>query len=409
MGFTAATSHPSPFEVHFETATRALRSALIELLSAAGAETDRPQVMSRHFGLNKNLTWKLTKIVHGTDAFAWAPHVPGRGGLKIALDAIGPSAGAKRRSAVETAFDEFEAMVQLHAGDRTNLELLLGNLRPDALSDERLETSRKLAFQGNSAIWGVQARLRFGLQMDCPNEEDPSRVDIVKVGGILGFRRLRPISTWPLARVGGFGGDNTRWEPIDQVAWDECGVPLMREFCSQRLPEIHTVPIDTGNMFELGPGPVGNAAEVSCVFGAVQRAFAPIYADAEGDVGEHYLHFDGPLERGIFDMLVHKDLPVELPPRPTLFSMLHGRQEFPLSTTTRFHLPLHAEVQELGNGPPHMATPHMADYAEIVDRTCRKIGRSLDEFRGYRVEIAYPPIPSILVLHYPLAPRPSQA
>ena len=103
---------------------------------------------------------------------------------------------------------------------------------------------------------------------------------------------------------------------------------------------------------------------------------------------------------------MHKDLPVELPPSAALFSMLQGRSVFPLSPETRLHLPLHAEVQELGDSPPHMATPHVPEYGKLIERLCEKAGRPLDEFRGYRIDLSYPPAPTILVMHSPLAERP---
>ena len=35
-----------------------------------------------------------------------------------------------------------------------------------------------------------------------------------------------------------------------------------------------------------------------------------------------------------------------------------------------------------------------------------RLGRDLEEFRGYRVSMAYPPIPTLAVFHYPLPARP---
>ena len=55
------------FPEHLQTALQALRAAIIELLSAVGADPGKPQDLARRFGLNKNLTWKVSKIICESD------------------------------------------------------------------------------------------------------------------------------------------------------------------------------------------------------------------------------------------------------------------------------------------------------------------------------------------------------
>ena len=74
-----------------------------------------------------------------------------------------------------------ERMVSRHVGDRPTLELVRDSL-PDR-SHDRLIVSRKLAFRGNSGIWGVQARTRLNAAFVAPSHDDPEMLDAANVGG----------------------------------------------------------------------------------------------------------------------------------------------------------------------------------------------------------------------------------
>ena len=41
-----------------------------------------------------------------------------------------------------------------------------------------------------------------------------------------------------------------------------------------------------------------------------------------------------------------------------------------------------------------------------MERVCERLGWNLEDFRGYRVVMNYPPIPTVLILRYPLPERP---
>lgn len=55
-----------------------------------------------------------------------------------------------------------------------------------------------------------------------------------------------------------------------------------------------------------------------------------------------------------------------------------------------------------GPSPPVVATPHLPRYASLVELCCRRLGHPLEAFRGYRMTLTYPPIPSGFVIHHPL-------
>lgn len=385
-----------------------LRGALTELLASMGDDPRLPQEVSRRYDINKNLSWKVSRIINSTDSYESVPHVPGRGGMKILCQAF-EAAGAPpaRIGAVQGAFGAYNEMIRLHVGDRATLELYVGSRQPGGILSEQLEDKRRLAYQGNSAIHGIQARLGVTLTAIAANAQDPTFLDLANVGGFFGFRRLRPTVSWPVLqqqiRTDDFEVEEERRSPIDDAHAGD-GPPLMREFCSQPLPETRTVQVGDVTTHELCEGPVGMTASIDVAFGTVSRHVVPVHGDSPESVGEHYCRVETPLELAQFDLLVHRDLPFQLPPRFLACSRLHGEPLFPLSHHPRFHLPGAPEVQDLGPVVHGISSPHISSYARLADQTCRALGHELEEFRGYRVVVSYPPMPTIMVLVHPLAP-----
>ena len=400
---------PPQFQDHFDRTTRSLRTALADLVASVAADPARPQEMARRFRLNKNLTWKVSKIITSDDAVATAPHIPGAAGVRILLDAFAAhGAPAERVSAVRRALSDFEEMVRLHAGDRTKLELMLSSSEPSRVQSERIETSRRLAFHGNSACLGVQAAVRFSLQVLVPSSTGAAgRVDIATLGGVVGFRRLRPTGSWPLVKFSGYGGDTRQLSPMDQeIAANQA--PLLHEFCAGELPAIRAVPQSEGVLFELGEGPVGDAAALNCVFGWVSHDFASMYAEDPGEkepIGEHFIKLDAPSEVLQFDLFVHRDLPFPQAPSAHLYSLMQGDIRYPLTRQQRNLLPVPETVEELGSGASALETPHVPDYERMVERASGRLGSSIQDLRGFRFTMKYPPIPSFAVFRHPLARR----
>jgi hypothetical protein len=395
------------FAGHLQAAMHGLRRALSDLLTSMGDDPHLPQEVSRRYNINKNLSWKISRIINSTDSYDLVPHVPGRGGMKIlcqAFDAAGVDSA--RTEAVQRAFEAYNEMIRLHVGDRATLELYVGSRRPGGIHSEQLEDKRRLAYQGNSAIWGVQVRLGVTLRAIVANDDDPEFVDIADVGGFFGFRRLRPTVSWPVLQqrvlADDFQVEREVRVPIDPAHSGD-GPPLMPEFCSQPLPETRTILDHGAAIHELCEGPVGMTAAIDVAFGTVSKHVVPVHGDSSDSVGEHYCRIDTPVETVQFDLLVHRDLPFELPPRSLTCSRLHGQPTFPLSRSTRFHLPGTSTVQDLGSTREGISTPLLRDYPRLAESTCEALGQDIEAFHAYRIIVKYPPMPTVMVLVHPLA------
>src|SRR5437899_5230821 len=110
-------------------ALQEVRGGLIELYGAVGADPTAPQEVARRYGINRNLTWKLSRVINAAGPFASLNHLPGQQGLELAIGAF-ENAGASREAVahVRSAVQRFTEVVQAHAGDREHLELTLESM-----------------------------------------------------------------------------------------------------------------------------------------------------------------------------------------------------------------------------------------------------------------------------------------
>ncbi len=405
-------SSPPQFEEHLRQTLQDIRGALTQLLASLGADPTRPQELARQFNLNKNLTWKVAKIVNATEVISIAQHLPGRPGIDILLRSF-KKAGASgvEMERVRRAVGAFDSMVEIHCGDRTTLDLMLSSMVDD--DAELRETSRKLAFQGNSATFGVQARVRVSSHFIAPSANAESMLDLVSVGGMLGFRRLRPTASWPLFRSRICNDDGSLVtaadinQPLDSSIAGE-DVPFVPEFCSSPLPEIRAVRQADGVQYALGEGPVGNTAALSYLLGFMSRGVLSCYRDESNSFGGHPVRLTAPTEALLFDLFVHEQLPFDMPPEIQIYSRINGGDEYPLPDEDRRNLlPILERVQQLGNGLSVVATPLFPRYPELFRTVFDRMAWDRSRFKGYRFVMRYPPIPSVAVLRYELPARPS--
>ena len=188
----------SPFEKEIKDVLQRIRVSLTELMTSVGADPTRPQDMARQLGVNKNLTWKVSKIIRETDPGSVVPQLPGKEGFRILMRAARRcGAPDELLELAENALSSFDDLVDTHSGTRDTLELMVGHLSGE-IDVARAEAERKLAFRGNSAIWGVQARMQLCVNVVAPGD-DPDWADLAWLSGLVDFRRLRGDVCWTIA------------------------------------------------------------------------------------------------------------------------------------------------------------------------------------------------------------------
>jgi hypothetical protein len=398
----------------FETACRArvgqLRTAFIELYDSIGADPGSPQDVARKLRLNKTLTWNVARLLQAADELAAVSHVPGSSSLEKVIQATArhgaeASLVAKARDAVR----DFHTMIEAHAGDRATLDLIIDGSGDEA--NGRLELSRKLAFRGNSGLYGVQARTRVVCNFLAPHPSDPERLDMATISGYVGFRRLRPGVRWPIFMVRAWsqGQDplvGNGWEPIEPSESAPQGFPVIESFTRGSTPAIDVIATSEGRDYVLREGPVGNEGAFDCFWGDAMRGAASRYADQQGDVGEFGAAITAPVEQLVSDIIVHRDLDFARKPELFVFSQIfpHGRPTGGKDDPTL--LPIRQTPVDLPGSPPLVNTALVPHYAQLVQKVYARMGWNADEFRGTRLVMEYPPLGSNVILRFALPAKP---
>ncbi len=409
MSVTKEDPPRTPFPEHARGVIRSLRGAFSELISDVGVDPQDAQELTRACGLNKNLAWKVAKLIQSEDPAKAIQQIPGSSGVSIFLRKM-ENAGACSellRTAREAVYD-FDELVRLHSGDRATLEMM-GSVLSDSGRQQRDEYHRKLLFQGGSYVWGVQARVMLKVGVIGPGSE-PGLVDFLSLSAVIAFRRLRPDVTWTMAARRAHSDDGNSMcppapEPIDPRSDGDDNAPLMLDFCSRPLPQLRRVAATTGINFELPEGPVGNTSALTCVTGTIQRCL-PLYRSPSDTMGIHQVICDLPAELLIFDLFVHNSFTFAIPPSMALYSDLSIYGPHRVSTSDSKRLPLHETLQDLGSGPLPVATPDVANYNQMVKAMFDRVEWSPSDFHGHRVKIAYPACPASVTLSYELPNAP---
>lgn len=397
------------FDDALDQAFQGVRGALTELLASVGADPGKPQDIARRFRINKNLAWKISKIVTVTDPHAVISNIPGSTGMNTILSAFATGGASESTlDAARDAVDRFDRMVEVHVGDRSTLELVLSSKAPHRVPTEHLHQTRKMAFQGNSSIWGIQARVKLASFFLAPSADDPTQLDTASLSGLLDVRRLRNDASVPLLMRFSYNDDGTvregpRATPIDPTRSDD-PLMLMPEFCSMPPPEFVAMDGAGYTRYQLAPGPIGNGGLNTWVSGEFIRGFAPIYADEHNRVGEHAALVQLPVEWLVCDIQVHRALAFAMTPRPVLFGQLVGGPG-PGADSSCDRLPMAETMEPIGNGPPVVATALVPGYSDMVARVYDRMGWRAKDFVGFRLVVRYPAMPTSYVIQHDLAPR----
>jgi len=394
------------FEEACQRSVNTLRAALISVYDSAGLDIEAPQDVARKLRINKTLTWTLARLLQSTDGLAAVQHVPGLSSIEKVLQAIQQEGAEEASIAIaRNAAIEFQTMIEAHAGDRPTLDLMV-----DALGsgdDDKLEMSRKLAFRGNSGVFGVQARTRLACWFLGVNEADSNRIDMVPMQGYVGFRRLRPNVPWRLVTIRSWSDhgdfDATRGPaPLDPAGNSSPGVALITPFLRGNVPTIHRVNTHEGIDIMLGPGAVGNEGVFDVFRGEIMRSVAARFADGPGETGECALQSSTPVENMVMDLVFDRRLSFVGEAAPIAFNRYFAQGERTPPVNDSGVLPISMSRVELPGDAPMMATPLVPRYQEIAGFVFDKMGWDARRFRAVRVRLKYPPMGSTVVMRFPL-------
>lgn len=381
-----------------------LRHALGEMLTDVGADISKPRDMSRQLALDKNLAWKISRVVSATDAQDAIQYVPGDAALDILIRAVKHAGGATEvRRRAEGAIRNFQAAVIRHMGDRPTLDLVV-----DGLPDEngaRTAVARKLLFRGASVVHGVQAKAMLQTSILAPSDVQEGMLDIVRTYGWIDFRRIRKDARWVLFHRKVF--DRNAGPPFEESVDPGAsldGPKFIADFCSASLPEIHTTLEDNSYVDELGKSPIGNSGAFTCFGGSIRRVVGSRYV-TEKDTGANLSsNIAAPAEALQIDHIMHRDLAFINDLRFRVYNLIATG---PSQVKERNILPIEAEKSKILGLDAFTKSPHYPRYGELLERVFNRTKWNMKDFVCVRFTLQYPPFPSTAIISFPLEQRPA--
>lgn len=389
------------FRADLAQVTRQIRSSLSALLLEAGLDPLDPQALVKRWGLNRQLSWKIAKLIQSADAYSMSQHLPGPQGMDILfaraehMGVTGITLDTARR-----ALQGLDQLIETHCGERAVFDIMASACSSGDSALQHQEALRRQFFMGASAIWGARTRVNLVTWFVAPSANDASKADMVSLKGWIGFSRLREQLSWVVSRHMSRHDDGRYMaipmpEALDPAS--DWTLPLMREFGSDPPPDF-SVAEDNGRLtVALAPGPTGLTGQLSCVFGKLHRGLP--HARTESDRLSRFIcDLSVPSELVVFDLFVHESLDYAMPPEVMLSSLIEPREP----GLERSRLPLHEKLEALGPASEPPLTLEVPRYHDMLARVFERTGWAANEFHGFRLKMAYPPMPAVLSMSYEL-------
>ncbi|MGC4031154.1 MAG: hypothetical protein QM754_05325 [Tepidisphaeraceae bacterium] len=301
------------FEVDALEVLGGLRTALTAVLTSFSG-VRKPADLQKLFKLDWTLSWQVFQIAgpvqNDAAILGIGSKVPSRASLKRFLDAAeAKGVDAAKVERVWLAFDRFENLVEVHAGDRSSFISMVS--AASGFDAEWLATDaqhRRNTFRATSHLVGMQAMAKHicGIIDEAP---DGRSWNIAVVVGYVGLRMLRAM---PSALVFRMRMTKPQVRPlIKRVPLgtdpDKANGYLLADFSTASMPSLVTRELDAGWLVtEIENPRVGNQGACSLRFGTGYLGHpVPGVGDAANDASfASDVVVDKPVEVIVSDLLV---------------------------------------------------------------------------------------------------------
>jgi hypothetical protein len=275
----------------------------------------------------------------------------------------------------------------------------------------REEAHRKLAFQGNSAIWGVHCRVRTCAYVVTPSS-NPDFGDLSILGVFADVRRLRRDTRWTLATsatldAAGRPVAGSSLRPLLPGQADFEGTPTIPRFCRGVLPPIERVFRPSGiTHYELAGGEVGNTGVFTWAIGWRFPGVVPRWRSTEQPTNEFALNMLVPAEVAQLDLLVHREFWPDLRPTSEVCRLLPGESVVTQEGSERQVVQMHTSVERLT--PDSLPVIHeVPEYTKMLNAAFASMGHNASDFAGFRVSVRFPILSTEICMHAALPEKPS--
>ncbi len=381
-----------------------MKISIGNILYSLDISLDNPKDVYQKLNIDKKLGWKIYNVACETDPFLAAQFVPGHAACRSFMKSCRELGAPKELlNKASEACREFNELVERHADSRKEFDLMLLSCSEKGRSKAYL-SQQKEAFNAYSHLLGVQAETQLCTWIFSPSDSGKSH-DIVSIRGFIDFRRNRPNVPWLLEWAFFTDDDNVpksliKVEPLENNESGEdnpLNVPFYNSFCSEPLPSVISSRRREGRIVhELEEAPIGNTESITCITAQIARDVFKSYRTKEDRYREVLVRARTPVEKLVFDQIVHRDLVGPFEPELFVFGEFTGYDWAKSAEFRNPHssLPINTSIQKLGHGLKAAYTPHIQWYGEMIEDAFRRLNWNPEDFSIYRVVIEYPVIPS---------------
>jgi hypothetical protein len=345
--------------------------------------------VQRVLNVDRALGWQLFRLVSATDPLSIGADVPRPAPVAKALrNAEAKGVASAVINEARTSFEEFERLVERHAGDRASFDCMARGLAEEAVATKE----RRAAYRANAAIWGVQAQTYYSLAAMHLSEDGQSE-DGATVRGYFGLRKLR--SRVPEHVLHQF---RTFWSTTAKGLGETTpaarrSVEVMERFSDRPAPPLRYREVEPGRMeVSLNTDVVGRAGEVTYLLREVARSVCPHLpmtwwgSWCPGRI---------PTEVLVSDMLVPAGWSDSASIQVGVYSNIDDRAALQREED---RLAITETVAHLGQDFAALRTPYVPRCPEIAQELCRQMGWGKTRFDIYRCVVQYPVLSSGLVM-----------
>ncbi len=249
-----------------------LKSAVTDILMALPGNLEQPRDVYKTLGIDRMIGWNIYKLHEIEDCFLSVRHIPRKAAFKGFLRAASRKGVCDDLlSVADENFVLFENLVDMHAGDRPSMEMMLLAYSCEGTCQASID-HRKLAFTGNRFLYGLEASTRLTVSLFEPTDS-PTDWKLILLKGSFGLRRNRPDIPWfyihPRVFTEFEGNPHSPAsipliEPLEINA-----LPYYIEYCNCSLPSVTSSSGFVQSVKEIFPLETGNAGLMDLVFAEV--------------------------------------------------------------------------------------------------------------------------------------------
>lgn len=371
-----------------------LKRAVSDILLALPGDIQQPRDVYKTLGIDRMIGWNIYKLHEVDDCFLSVKHIPRKAAFKGFLRA------ASRKgvpddflSKAEEHFNDFEELVELHAGDRPSMEMMLLAYSEEGIEQASLD-HRKLAFTGNRFLYGLETRTRLTVTLFEPNGR-PDSWKLTLLKGSFGLRRNRPDIPWFYVRprlFNEFSDQAQAPESQPLVEQEKGNLPYYSQFCNCSLPGLKSRSRFVDSVEEIFPLQTGNAGLMDLVFAEVLE-LNNFFIDKDGSTSAKVIT---PCHNAATDIIMPTSEVDEERFQPRIVSSIleesdsYNENVIDMATSIlpvnpMFEIKPTTEMKSLDGVP---------NYAEIIEDIFRRRDLNPVNYTTIRNHVVFPVIPS---------------